>query len=117
MTCDCPSESWSSSDSGKEMVKNLTARTIHGLKLSYLGTVVKTILQIGVAAIMARLLDPAAFGLIAMVGVILRFGQYFAQMGVGSALIQKKQISDEDVRASFTSAFLLGILFYITVSS
>ena len=111
MTCDSPSESWSSSDSGKEMVKNLTARTIHGLKWSYLGTVVKTILQIGVAAIMARLLDPAAFGLIAMVGVILRFGQYFAQMGVGSALIQKKEISDEDVRASFTSAFLLGILF------
>ncbi|MGV7222799.1 MAG: lipopolysaccharide biosynthesis protein [Nitrospinales bacterium] len=111
MTCDTPSESWSCSESGKEMVKNLTARTLHGLKWSYLGTVVKTILQIGVAAIMARLLDPTAFGLIAMAGVILRFGQYFSQMGVGSAMIQKKEISDEDVRASFTSAFLLGITF------
>ncbi|MBW2646347.1 MAG: lipopolysaccharide biosynthesis protein [Deltaproteobacteria bacterium] len=64
---------------------------------------------------MARLLEPAAFGLIAMAGVILRFGSYFAQMGVGSALIQKKEISDEDIRAAFTSAIFLGILFFVLV--
>jgi O-antigen/teichoic acid export membrane protein len=93
------------------MGENLTAITIYGLKWSYFGTVAKTLLQIGVASIMARLLDPTAFGLIAMAGVILRFGQYFSQMGVGSAMIQKKEISDEDVRASFTSAFFLGITF------
>ena len=64
---------------------------------------------------MARLLEPADFGMMAMAGVILRFGTYFAQMGVGSALIQKKEVSDEDVRASFTSAFSLGMLFTIAV--
>jgi len=97
------------------MSENLTSKTLHGLKWSYTGTIINSILQIGFTAIMARLLEPTDFGLIAMAGVILRFGTYFAQMGVGSALIQKKEISDEDVRASFTSAFLLGMLFTVVV--
>jgi len=97
------------------MTDNLTSKTLHGLKWSYLSSIVNSVLQIGFTAIMARLLEPAAFGLIAMAGVILRFGSYFAQMGVGSALIQKKEISDEDVRAAFTSALFLGILFCVLV--
>jgi len=97
------------------MSENLTSKTLHGLKWSYLGTIMKSVLQIGFTAIMARLLEPAAFGLIAMAGVILRFGSYFAQMGLGSALIQKKEICDEDIRAAFTSALLQGILFFALV--
>lgn len=97
------------------MTDNLTSKTLHGLKWSYTGTIINSVIQIGFTAIMARLLEPAAFGLIAMAGVILRFGSYFAQMGVGSALIQKKEISDEDVRAAFTSALFLGILFCVLV--
>jgi len=97
------------------MTDNLTSKTLHSLTWSYLSTIVNSVLQIGFTAIMARLLEPAAFGLIAMAGVILRFGSYFAQMGVGSSLIQKKEISDEDVRAAFTSALFLGILFCVLV--
>jgi O-antigen/teichoic acid export membrane protein len=95
------------------MDKNLTAKTLQGIKWSYLSTIVKSVLQIGFTAIMARLLEPAAFGLIAMAGIILGFGSYIAQMGVGPALIQKKEIIDEDVRAAFTSALFLGILFFV----
>jgi lipopolysaccharide exporter len=46
-----------------------------------------------------------------MAGIILRFGGYFAQMGVGSALIQKETLAEEDVRAAFTSSTLLGLVF------
>lgn len=97
------------------MTDNLTSKTLHGLKWSYFSTIINSVLQIGFTAVMARLLEPAAFGLIAMAGVILRFGSYFAQMGVGSALIQKKEISDEDIRVAFTSALFLGILFCVLV--
>ena len=97
------------------MNDNLTSKTLHGIKWSYIGTIVKSFLQIGFTAVMARLLEPVDFGLMAMAGVIIRFGSYFAQMGVGSAIIQKKEVSDEDIRASFTSSFLLGILFTVIV--
>ena len=67
-----------------------------------------SVLQLAVAAIMARLLYPAAFGVVAMAAVILSFGQYFAQMGVGRALVQRASITRDDVRVAFTSSVLLG---------
>ena len=93
------------------MNENLTSKTFHGLKWSYFSTIVNALLQIGFTAIMARLLEPAAFGLIAMAGVVLRFGAYFAQMGVGQALIQKAELTQEEIRAAFTSSALLGVAF------
>ena len=62
---------------------------------------------------MARLLEPAAFGLVAMAGLILRFGSYFAQMGIERAVIQKKEINEEDIRSSFTLSVFLGIFFFL----
>ena len=62
---------------------------------------------------MARLLEPAAFGLIAMAGLVLRFGSYFAQMGIERALIQKKEINEDDIKSSFTLSVFLGIIFFM----
>ena len=62
---------------------------------------------------MARLLEPAAFGLVAMAGVILRFGSYFAQMGIERAVIQKKELNEEDIKASFTLSVFLGMIFFL----
>jgi len=72
-------------------------------------------MQIGYIAVMARLLEPAAFGLVAMAQVVLRFGSYFAQMGMGQALIQKKNISKENIRAAFTSSVFLGFIFFVII--
>lgn len=91
---------------------NLTAETMHGLKWSYLSTVVIFVVQTGVTAVLARLLTPSAFGLVAMALVLLRFGQYFAQMGAGQAVVQKPELSARDVRTAFTSSALIGLAFY-----
>ncbi|MGB8317388.1 MAG: lipopolysaccharide biosynthesis protein [Ignavibacteriaceae bacterium] len=95
------------------MTENLTYKTIHGIKWNYISTIITAVMQIGYTAIMARLLEPAAFGLVAMAGVILRFGSYFAQMGIERAVIQKKEISQEDIRSSFTLSVFLGIIFFL----
>ena len=88
--------------------KNLTTTTLHSMSWSTAATVVTAVLQIGYTAVMARLLTPAAFGLVALAGVVLRFGSYFSQIGLEHALVQKAVMSEEDVRAAFTSATLLG---------
>jgi O-antigen/teichoic acid export membrane protein len=90
----------------------LTHRTVHGLKWSYGSAVIDAAITVAVAAVLARLLHPAAFGLLAMGLVVLRFGQYFATMGVGSALVQKPELTDDDVRAGFTSSVLLGLVVF-----
>ena len=88
--------------------RHLTATTLHSMSWSTAGTVVTAVLQIGYTAVMARLLSPAAFGLVALAGVVLRFGTYFSQIGLEQALVQKADLADEDVRAAFTSGVLLG---------
>ncbi|AYA36874.1 lipopolysaccharide biosynthesis protein [Hymenobacter oligotrophus] len=91
--------------------RSLTAATVHGVKWTTGASITTALLQVGYTAVMARLLTPAEFGLVALAGVILRFGSYFAQMGMEQAIIQKPDITTQDVRAAFTSSALLGALF------
>jgi lipopolysaccharide exporter len=93
------------------MRDSLTAHTVHGLKWTYASTAVTFILQIGITAVLARLLTPGAFGTVAMAGVFLSFGQYFAQLGVGQAVVQRRTLSADDFHAAFTSSALLGVAF------
>jgi len=76
---------------------NLVNKATKGLAWSYLSTATNAFFNIGFAAIMARLLAPSAFGLFAMAQVVMRFGQYFSQMGIGSALVQKPELSKRDI--------------------
>jgi lipopolysaccharide exporter len=89
--------------------QNLASTAIRGMQWTTASTVITAVLQIGYTAIMARLLDPAAFGLVAMAGVVLRFGSYFAEMGLGHALVQRVDIDADDVRAAFTASLCLGL--------
>jgi len=89
------------------MTESLTKKALHGLKWSYISTFTTALMQIGYTAVMARILTPADFGLVAMGSVVLSFGNYFAQMGMGSAIIQKKDITKEQIKAVFTSSVLL----------
>ena len=93
----------------------LKKKTISGIQWSYLATLVNAVGQIGYTAVMARLLDPKAFGVVALAGVILRFGVYFSQMGVGQAIIQKEKLSDREIRSAFTVSVFLGLIFLVFV--
>lgn len=91
---------------------SLGSKAFRGMKWTYVATVGSAVVQIGYSAVVARLLEPEAFGLVALAMVVLRFGSYFGQMGVGSALIQLRTISPGNVRAAFTSSLLLGAFFF-----
>ena len=88
----------------------MLAQLGRGVTWTYASMGITGVLQVGVIASTARLLPPEVFGLIAMANVILRFGSYFAKMGVGRALIQRSEINDVDIRAAFTSSTVLGLL-------
>lgn len=94
------------------MSENLTSKTVRGIKWNSVATVSNAIIQLGHSAIIARILDPGAFGLMAMSAVVLGFGAYFAQMGMGQALINKEHLSKEDIQVAFTSSFILGVIFF-----
>lgn len=66
--------------------------------------------QVVFLAVMARLLTPADFGLVAMGNICLRFLSYFAQLGVTPALIQKPELQADDIAAALSVS--LGISFF-----
>jgi lipopolysaccharide exporter len=80
----------------------LSRATWKGLQWTYGASIVGALLQVGYTAAMGRLLTPADFGLLAIALVFLRFGQYFAQMGVGPALVQAPEMSDRKIRTAFS---------------
>ena len=97
------------------MSQNLASKTATGVQWSTISTIFNAVMQLGYGAIMARLLDPAEFGLVAIMHVVLRFVDYFAKMGMSQAIIQKKELSNYEVRAGFTLSFFLGLFSMVLV--
>lgn len=67
--------------------------------------------QLVFMAVMARLLDPANFGLVAIANVSLKFFNYFAQLGTAPALIQKPELDDGDIGAALTVSLGVSCFF------
>ncbi|QIO32477.1 oligosaccharide flippase family protein [Bradyrhizobium sp. 1(2017)] len=60
-------------------------------------------------AVLSRLLSPAEFGVYAVVNAIaLVIAASFQEFGGGSYLIQKRDLSAEDVRSAFTITFIIS---------
>ncbi len=62
-----------------------------------------------IGIVLARLLLPSEFGLLAMLGVFVVFAQVFAGCGFGQALIQKQNASRLDESSVFYVNLLLGL--------
>ena len=86
---------------------------LSGLGWSAMATLVSAACQFVFMAVLARLLDPAAFGLMAMAGIALRFAGFFAQMGFAQAIIQRQKVTAEDTTAALIMALGIGALLYV----
>ena len=71
------------------------------------------VLQALLFVILARLLSPSDFGLVAMMMVLFAISQTFIDSGMGQALIRQKHISDEDRSTVFWFNLLLSAVFYL----
>ncbi len=83
-----------------------------GLGWSAAATAVNAVCQVVFLAVLARLLDPAAFGLMAMATIALRFASFFSQLGLAQALIQRPQIDARDTTAAAMLAVAIGATLY-----
>ena len=103
--------SWRSAESGKEHKpsKGLSDRSLAALKWNYAGVAVKVISQLIIGIVLARLLGPEPFGLFAITLLVTGVGSIVVEMGLGSALVQKEVVTEEDIRAVFTRLMLTGV--------
>jgi PST family polysaccharide transporter len=94
------------------MPVTLAGRTLSGGIWQFVSVVSQAVMQLLVLAVLARFVLPEEFGLIAISGIAISFIHVFSQMGLGPALVQRREISAFHIRVAFTSTILLGALVF-----
>jgi O-antigen/teichoic acid export membrane protein len=85
------------------MLMSLARKTTKGLFWVALSTVLIKVINFIITVILARLLDPEHFGLVSIGLVVVNFFEIFRDLGIGAALIYKK----DDVDKAANTAFFL----------
>ena len=68
------------------------------------------LLQLVFNGILARMLSPDDYGIVTVVSVFTTFFTVMANMGIGPAVIQNKELTDEDISNIFSFNFYAAIV-------
>lgn len=73
--------------------------------------------QLVITAILARLLSPVDFGTVAVATVIISFFNILSDIGIGPAIIQNKDLTEDDLSHIFSftlyTGIILSVLFFL----
>jgi PST family polysaccharide transporter len=99
-----------------ETRRGLRARAVHGVFWTATSNWGNELSAFLVFAILSRLLDPEAFGLVALALVFVGFASVVADQGLTDALIQRKDLDDSHLDAAFWMSVALGV-FAVPISA
>lgn len=83
---------------------------ISGVFYTSISKYVGIFVQIIITMILARLLDPSDFGVIAIASVFISFINLLTDFGFGPAIIQSDDLDKKDLSSLFSLTFLIGIV-------
>lgn len=101
-------EPWLPSEHGDE-TKGLRGHVARGLTWTVVDTWGRQLLNLLIFILLARLLTPADFGLVALAAVFVAFFQLIVDQGLGDALIQKPNLARSHLDTAFWAALLTGV--------
>lgn len=96
---------------------NLRSRAVWGVRwtaLSALGTNALSVVQL---LVVARVLPPSEIGLMALVVVVTSFGAVVSDFGIGSAVVQARDIEPRHLSALFWFNIVSGVVLAVAVAS
>lgn len=95
---------------------SIKTEMVHGVIWSAIEKYSGLFIQLLITAVLARLLTPTDFGVIAIATVITTFFNMFTDMGIGSAIVQNQTLSGDDLKSLFSfsifSGLFLAIIFF-----
>lgn len=71
------------------------------------------VVELCFTAALARLLDPADFGVVAAAMIVIQLAQLLVELGVGATLVQLPDLSERDVRAGVTVVGLNAVVYAV----
>lgn len=93
--------------------KSLKQQAISGVKWNFLQQFSVQVINFGVQIILARMLMPEMFGLIAMIIVFISIGQALMDSGMTSSLIRTKNPDQTDYSTVFVTNLLMSSVIYV----
>ncbi len=88
---------------------NIKKELFTGVFYTALAKYSNIVVQLIVTAILARLLTPTEYGLIAIATVFILFFNILGDIGIGPAIIQYKELNRNDLNSIFTFTVLIGL--------
>ncbi len=96
-------------------VFELKNKTINGLFWSFLQKISTQIVSFVISVILARLLTPDDYGVVALAGMFTVLLGIFCDGGLGQALVQKKDADEKDFNTMFVTQLLFSFVVYFIV--
>ncbi|MCF8078552.1 MAG: MOP flippase family protein [Desulfobacterales bacterium] len=91
---------------------SLRIKTASSIRWTALNASSIAVIQLIQLAMLGRLLGPGAFGLMAMLMVVIEIARVFSQMGLSEAIIAKRETNREHLSSLFWINILAGSLLY-----
>ena len=90
--------------------QSLKHKTLHALSWSFLESIGLQGIRFAIGIVLARILFPEQFGLIAMLTIFIAVAQSFLDSGFGAALIQKRDVTQIDTCSIFYFNIMVGVV-------
>ena len=88
-----------------EIRKNI----LSGIFFTALSKYSNIVVSIFIGAVLARLLTPTEFGVVAIVSVFISFFNLLSSFGISPAIVQHKSLTDADISSIFTFSIVFGL--------
>lgn len=103
-----PGASAAGAPGGTQPPGTLSARAARGTAVTLAAQAVRALLQFGSVVVLARLLTPRDFGLVAMVTAVIGIADLVRDFGLSSAAIQSAELTDAERTNLFWANLALG---------
>ena len=90
------------------LLTNLKGRTVSSGAITIIAQIIQFFLMLGSTMVLARLLTPHDFGLVAMVTTIIAFFRIFNEAGLSTATVQREGITHAQVSNLFWTNVIVG---------
>lgn len=99
-------------------MSNTKKELLSGIYYTSIAKYIGIIISLIVSGILARLIEPKEFGIVAIATVIISFFSIFSDLGIAPAIIQNKELTNKDLSNIFSFTVWLGaiisILFFLS---
>ena len=94
---------------------SLKQQVVKGVSWNIFEQIARQCISIGITVVLARILSPKDYGLVALSAVFTGFIWLFGNLAMGSAIIQRKEINDDYLSTSFWTSVASAVVLYLVL--